>query len=251
MAGLLTQVSQVPRRKGPGHYHHGALKQALIAEALKVIDEQGLAAVTTRALARRLGVSHAAPGHHFADREALLAEVATEGFRLFADTLAQAASAESDAGERFVAIGRAYLRFAADHPSYLRVMFGRGFPKGYAPPEHFRRESERAYAVLTDVVRDLTLALGDDPTLIDELAFGAWSLVHGMAMLWIDGSATCVFAGRADFEAAGERVVRRSVLGLVAKGKAVTPPASLMPPKSPDRERAYEGLVRLSRKRSH
>ena len=193
------QVSRVPRRKGPGHYHHGDLKQALIAEALKVIDEQGLAAVTTRALARRLGVSHAAPGHHFADREALLAEIATEGFRLFADTLAQAASAESDVGERFVAIGRAYLRFAVDHPSYLRVMFGRGFPKGYAPPELLRRESDRAYAVLTDVVRDLPFPLGGEPTPIDELAFGAWSLVHGMAMLWIDGSATYAFSGRADF----------------------------------------------------
>ena len=213
---MLTNMSRPPRRKRPGHYHHGDLKQALIAEALKVIDEQGLAAVTTRALARRLGVSHAAPGHHFADREALLAEVATEGFRLFAGALEQAAWAESEPGERFVAIGRAYLRFAADHPSYFRVMFGRGFPKGYHPPDQFRRESNRAYAVLTGVVRDLALVLGGDATPIDDLAFGAWSLVHGMAMLWIDGSATYAFAGRADFEATGERVVRRSIVGLGA-----------------------------------
>jgi hypothetical protein len=58
--------------------------------------------------------------------------------------------------------------------------------------------------------------LGGDATPIDELAFGAWSLVHGMAMLWIDGSATYAFAGRADFEATGERVVRRSIVGLGA-----------------------------------
>ena len=248
---MLTQVSQAPRRKRPDHYHHGDLKQALIAEALKVIDEQGSAAVTTRALARRLGVSHAAPGHHFADREALLAEVASEGFRLFADTLAQAASAESDPAERLVAIGRAYLRFAADHPSYLRVMFGRGFPKGYHPPEHLRRESDRAYAVLTAVVRDLPLALGGDATSIDELAFGAWSLVHGMAMLWIDGSATHAFADRADFEATGERVVRRSVLGLASTGNTATPPASLAPPMSLERKRDCEGAARISRRRSH
>jgi AcrR family transcriptional regulator len=234
---MFTQVSQAPRRKRLDHYHHGDLKQALIAEALKVIDEQGSAAVTTRALARRLGVSHAAPGHHFADREALLAEAASEGFRLFADTLAQAASAESAPAERLVAIGRAYLRFAADHPSYLRVMFGRDFPKGAHPPEHLRCEADRAYAVLTGVVRDLTLSLGCDLTLIDELAFGAWSLVHGMAMLWIDGSATHAFAGRAEFEASGERVIRRSILGFAPRGNAVTPPASLAPPKSPERKR--------------
>jgi AcrR family transcriptional regulator len=246
---MLAHVSRAPRRKRTDHYHHGDLKQALIAEALKVIDEQGLAAVTTRALAKRLGVSHAAPGHHFADREALLAEVATEGFRVFADTLEQAASAESDPSERFVVIGKAYLRFAADHPSYLRVMFGRGFPKGYHPPEHFRCESDRAYAALTGVVRDLTLALGGDPTLSDELAFGAWSLVHGMAMLWIDGSATHAFAGRADFEATGERVVRRSVLGLVPK-ENTAPPASLAPSKSSERERACPASPHHSRKRS-
>ena len=75
------------RRKRKDEYHHGDLRRALLDGALALIDEDGLGAVSTRALARRLGVSHAAPAHHFKDREALLAEVATEGFGHFTAAL--------------------------------------------------------------------------------------------------------------------------------------------------------------------
>jgi AcrR family transcriptional regulator len=220
----------VPRRtirKAPGHYHHGDLKRALIDEALKLISEEGVAAVTTRALARRLGVSHAAPGHHFADREALLVELATEGFRLFADALEGSIAGETEPARRLLALGRAYLRFAVDHPSYLRVMFARGFPKGYQPPDRFVCESDRAYAVLEGVVRDLTLALGGDPAPLDELAFGTWSLVHGMAMLWIDGAAKFGFVDHSAFEATGERIVARAIVGLIPRSPTVPLPATL------------------------
>ena len=214
---ILLVMPRSVRRKRPGQYHHGDLKRALIDEALKLIDEEGLAGVSTRALARRLGVSHAAPGHHFADREALLTEVASEGFRMFADALERAAAGETEPSEQFVALGRAYLRFAADHPSYLRVMFGRGLPEGYCPPERYRHESERAYAVLTTVTHDLTLALGGDPAPLDELAFGAWALVHGMAMLWIDGATRPAISTPAELEDTGARIVRRAILGIVPR----------------------------------
>jgi AcrR family transcriptional regulator len=234
------------RRKRLGQYHHGDLRRAIIDEALKVIDEQGVTAVTTRELARRLGVSHAAPGHHFADREALLAEVATEGFHLFADALEHAVAAVSDPAERFVALGSAYLRFAFDHPSYLRVMFTRGFPKGYRPSDQFACESDRAYSVLEGVVRDLTVALGGDPTPLDELAYGAWSLVHGMAMLWIDGATTYGFVDREGFEATAARVVRRAISGLIPRGPTATLPASLVAPaKSAAKGGSSDGSVRL------
>ena len=178
-----------------------------------------MAAVTTRELARRLGVSHAAPGHHFADRETLLAEVATEGFRQFADALEHAVTRVPDPAERLVALGSTYLRFAVDHPSYLRVMFGRTFPKGRRPPDEFIRESNRAYAVLAGVVRDLTVARGGDPTQLDELAYGPWALVHGMAMLWIDGAATDGFADREAFETSAVRIIRRAIVGLIPKAE--------------------------------
>jgi AcrR family transcriptional regulator len=223
----------VPRntlRKRPDHYHHGDLKRALIDEALKLINEEGVAAVTTRALARRLGVSHAAPGHHFADREALLVELATEGFRMFADALEASVAHEAEPARRLLMLGRGYLRFALDHPSYLRVMFTRGFPQGYRPPDRFVCESDRAYAVLEGVVRDLTLSLGGEPSPLDELAFGTWSLVHGMAMLWIDGAARFGFVDRDAFEATAERIVARSITGLIPRSPTAKLPALLAEP---------------------
>lgn len=128
----------------------------------------------------------------------------------------------ADPARRFVLLGAAYLRFAVERPSYLRVMFGRGFAKDYRPPEAFLCESGRAYGVLQGVVRDLTLALGGDATALDELAFGAWSSVHGMAMLWIDGAAKDAFADRQAFEATAERIVARAISGLIPKGMAST-----------------------------
>ena len=128
-----------------------------------MIDEEGSAAVTIRALAQRLGVSHAAPGYHFADRDALLVEVATEGFRLFADTLEAAARGTPTPTARLVAVGLAYVRFASQHPSYLRVMFGRGSARDSDWPEALQEEAHRGYQALTDAVESLVATLPGDP----------------------------------------------------------------------------------------
>lgn len=202
-----------PRRKRPGRYHHGDLRQSLIDTALLIIDEDGTSAVTIRALARRLGVSHAAPGYHFQDREALLCEVATQGFRMLADDLEQAVEVTSDAAERLSMAGKAYLRFAADHPSYLRVMFGRGFPEGFVAPEPLRREQHRAYMPVYRAAAALA-ATESDSVPAKEVAFAAWSLVHGMAIIWLDGAASEDLPNRETFEAAGERILRRAIPSL-------------------------------------
>ena len=203
------------KRKRPGHYHHGDLKRALLDAALRLIDEEGLKAVTTRALARRLGVSHAAPAHHFRDREALLAEVAADGFRVFADALEAAARTEADPGSRLLTIGRVYVRFGIGHPSHLRVMFGRDTSTEHRPEERLVRESERAYRVLTDTVEALAATARGDSGPVDELAFVLWSLVHGMTMLWLDGPARSFPGGQAGFETVVERALRRTIPGLV------------------------------------
>jgi len=211
-------VRSALRRKRPGHYHHGDLRRALIDAALRLIEEEGgVAAVTTRALARRLGVSHAAPAYHFRDREALLAEVATEGFRVFADALEAAAHAEPDPHARFCAVGLAYVRFAIGHPSHLRVMFGRGLPEGlpdgHAPPPALLGEGARAYQVLLDASSALVASSPTPIGSVDEVAFAAWSLVHGMAVLWNDGPARQAFASRELFEQAAARIIGRSTCG--------------------------------------
>ncbi|HSN90738.1 MAG TPA: helix-turn-helix domain-containing protein, partial [Anaeromyxobacteraceae bacterium] len=112
-------------RKPRGRYHHGELRRALLDGALAVIERDGVSALSLRDLARRLGVSHAAPAHHFTDKMALLAEIAREGFERFGAALGAAAEASPDDDTRLVEIGRAYVGFALAHPATFRVMFGR------------------------------------------------------------------------------------------------------------------------------
>ncbi len=104
-------------------YHHGNLKEAILERAAAVIAERGIEALSLRALARDLGVSHAAPGAHFADRRALLCELAKEGFRRSLEAMhAGAEAAGADPVTRYRALGRSYVRFARDNPSYFRAI---------------------------------------------------------------------------------------------------------------------------------
>jgi AcrR family transcriptional regulator len=212
---------QPSRRKRPRRYHHGDLRRALVDETLKIIDEEGVSTVTMRALAARLGVSHAAPGYHFGSRDALLAEVAAEGFHAFADALDAAARAESDPTARLVAVGLAYVAFALDHTSHLRVMFGRGLPEGFVPPEPLAQEAGRALRVLTDAVSAVVETLAHAPGPIEELAYASWSLVHGMAMLWIDGPARHAVRDRRALMAMAERAIKRDIEGLLHQGGGI------------------------------
>jgi AcrR family transcriptional regulator len=149
-------------------YHHGDLRAALLRAAAELLEKQGLAALSLREVARRAGVSHNAPYRHFPNREALLAGLAAEGFRMLADGQA------SGGRER----GLAYVRFALEHPQRFRLMFGGVLPIGeYA---ELREEGRRAYQGLEDGFREL----GEDARLA---AAAAWSLVHGLSNLILDG----------------------------------------------------------------
>ncbi|MGH0029916.1 MAG: TetR/AcrR family transcriptional regulator [Myxococcota bacterium] len=104
-------------------YHHGHLKEALLERAAQVIAERGIEALSLRALARDLGVSHAAPAAHFRDRRALLCALAKEGFRRSVEAMhAGAEAAGPDPVRRYRALGRSYVQFARDNPSYFRAI---------------------------------------------------------------------------------------------------------------------------------
>src|SRR5437667_2422178 len=104
-------------------YHHGNLRQALIDAALELIEERGVSALTLREVARRVGVTHAAPQRQFADLAALVAAVAEQGFRgLPAHVAAVRGSARTPA-QRLRALGVAYVEYALAHPAHLRVIF--------------------------------------------------------------------------------------------------------------------------------
>src|SRR5262245_23788463 len=106
-----------------GKYHHGDLRRALLDAALEILAEGGAAGLTLREVARRAGVTHAAPYRHFEDKAALLAAVAEEGFRaVYAEMLARSERVK-DPVERLYQIGAAYVLFAVTHPAHFRVMF--------------------------------------------------------------------------------------------------------------------------------
>lgn len=113
----------MPRRtKRP--YHHGDLPRALREAALQLIEERGTASLTLSEVARRVGVSHAAPYRHYADKAALLTALSAEGAHLLADQVGAAlASAGTDPRARFLDAGYAYVRFAVDNPAYFQAMF--------------------------------------------------------------------------------------------------------------------------------
>ncbi|MFD0338131.1 TetR/AcrR family transcriptional regulator [Streptomyces sp. NPDC127117] len=157
-------------------YHHGDLRRAVLTAALDVIGTEGPGALSLRDLARRAGVSHAAPAHHFKDRTGLLTAIATEGYERFADALADA----PDLRER----GVRYVRFAADHPAHFQVMF---------QPDLYRTDDpdllaakNRASAELRAGVTGLPAAGRGDNARLAGVA--AWSLAHGFATLLLSGN---------------------------------------------------------------
>ncbi|AYC40683.1 HTH-type transcriptional regulator BetI [Streptomyces griseorubiginosus] len=152
-------------------YHHGDLRRAILGAALDVIAAEGPAALSLRDLARRAGVSHAAPAHHFKDRTGLLTAIAAEGFGLLAAALKEAADLK-DAGVR-------YVRFAREHPAHFQVMFAPGFLRA----DDLELTTGRALA--TDALRSAVSGVRAEDFGIDARLAGvaAWSLAHGFATL--------------------------------------------------------------------
>lgn len=151
------------------------LRARLIGAATVLLDEQGEAGVTLRALAKATGVSAMAPYRHFADKAALLGAVAEAGFAELAAVLAEADRAEP-AKAALVAQGRAYFRFAQAHPAMFRLMFG-GVPGCTVAPKDYGE----AFAILSRRVASLA---GGDP---GPATLTAWGVVHGLATLALDG----------------------------------------------------------------
>jgi AcrR family transcriptional regulator len=174
-----------PRRKRPSQYHHGDLRRALVEEALRTIQSEGVKALTLRGVGETLGVSRTALYRHFKDKSALLAEVARQGFRTFRQELVEAWERGGRGARGFEDMGLAYVRFAVANPSHYRVMFG-GFVVG-TPDADLMKEANAAFQALVDAIVWLQQhgLMRDDDSL--PLARYIWAVVHGIAMLLIDG----------------------------------------------------------------
>ena len=151
----------------------GDLRDACLREALALIGEQGLEALSLREVARRLGVSHQSPYRHFPSRDHILAEIVARAFTDFAAHL-DARPSGADPAEDLGNMGRAYLGYAAAHPLHYRLMFGNALPDPAAHPEMLRL-ARHAFSLLRDAVARLP---GTQPDLD---AMFIWASIHGLA----------------------------------------------------------------------
>ncbi len=169
-------------------YHHGDLPNALLKAVAEIVEEKGAANVSLREAARRAGVSHSAPAHHFGDKEGMLAAFAERGFEILrreATTALESAAGRS-ALDRLAAVGAAYVRFAVDHTPYFDVMFRSGIDT--PSHEHLYARAANALAVLMSAVDDLISEGGYTEVDPRHLTVYFWSLAHGLASLAVDKS---------------------------------------------------------------
>ena len=186
----------VPATPARDSYHHGALREELITASLKLIEAEGIGAVSLRRVAREAGVSPGAPYHHFADRSALLAAISVRGSGLLEQSLREARQHAPTAAAALGALIEAYVRFAAGNPAYIHLMLR---PELSHPENHpeVQAAGEGAITLLTEVVQDCQRegsAPPGDPATLTGLV---WALAIGIVTLWLDGplEARCVDLG--------------------------------------------------------
>jgi len=168
-------------------YHHGDLKEALVAAAFRILDAESLEAVTLRRLAREAGVSHAAPYHHFADLDSLLAAVAARGFDVLRDAMTtRTAECGPEPFRRLQAAGTAYVAFAVTRPELFRLMFS-GRWRDLAGYPGLEAAERRAFEALQELIVGARGRGGDESQTVRVAARAAWAMVHGVATLLVDG----------------------------------------------------------------
>jgi len=167
-------------------YHHGNLRQELLDAAAEAVEEEGLAALSLRALARKVGVSHGAPARHFPDKAALLTALATEALERFQAAMTEAGEGADSALERYRAMGRSYVHFAIEQPAYFHIM---GRPEFYsAADETFARGYQDFFDTMSEAAAAAWRETGVEG--LDPQAFmiSTWAMAHGLANLWLDGT---------------------------------------------------------------
>jgi AcrR family transcriptional regulator len=184
-----------PRTPGANEdapYHHGALRDALLEAAERVLERDGLGGLTLRAVAREAGVSHAAPTHHFGDLTGLVSELAAIGFRQFNAAMTAAGAAGGSSGlQKAMARAKAYVAYAQAHPGMYGLMFRTERLDMTRPSLH--EAASASFAGLAGAIGASRHEQISEQALSLEQAAAiarAWSLVHGFTMLLLDGRLT-------------------------------------------------------------
>lgn len=185
----------LPQNAAGKQYHHGNLRAALTTAAEALLEERGAATLSLREVARRTGVSQAAPYAHFHNRQALLAAVAARGFQKLCSVLAQSEVTTRGTAQRMNSLARGYVHFAVGHPMLFRLMFGTELADVHDP--ELQESAQASYAFIQAAV---AVRLNEnESSRVTERAggLGAWSLVHGLAMLIVDGKVPWPSSARA------------------------------------------------------
>ena len=164
-------------RKAKGEYHHGDLKTSLKQAALRLVQDRGPRGFSLNEASRLAGVSVAAPYRHFDDKDALLAEIARDGYELLEREIFKSVERASNLRDQLVESGMAYLRFARNHADYFSVMFHSGLDRSKYP------DIERSAKAGLGVVLGLAQQYERTQELAELRAVSAWALVHGLATL--------------------------------------------------------------------
>lgn len=181
----MLQQSPLFERKSANSYHHGNLAAALLSAGLDMLERRGANAdIGLREIAREVGVSPAAVYRHYPSKEALLTALAIDGFRRLTEAQMEPISGKIVTPVRFADMGRAYVRFAVKHPSLFRLMF--------SDQVDATRDAALMFAVeqLTGNIEDAVARLAGprfSSAMRRKAALRAWSLMHGLSMLLIDG----------------------------------------------------------------
>ena len=176
-------------------YHHGNLPATLLDAVAAIVRDKGIGAVSLREAARRAGVSHAAPAHHFGDKRGLLTRFAIRGYELLAAELDEIVATDGNRDGRTLLrrLGRAYVGFAVRHREYFEVMYRHELLDTADPAFQAARDrSGLSLVTATDRARAEGWAASADPLIA---ALTAWSLVHGFASLWVSDTLTDRLAG--------------------------------------------------------
>lgn len=166
-------------------YHHKDLKAELMKQALKILEKKGVEGLTLREVARAAKVSHTAPYRHFRDKEDILAAIAEVGYNNLA-ARGRKALENPDPLQGYLEYGREYIAFAAEHPQHFRIMFSGKFENFHIYPE-LRAAGDAAFGALVAGVARCQAAGIFRAGPAEQLALSAWSYVHGIANLYIDG----------------------------------------------------------------
>ncbi|MCD4848201.1 MAG: TetR/AcrR family transcriptional regulator, partial [Candidatus Aegiribacteria sp.] len=181
-------------------YHHCNLRQTLIDNCLKLIEDKGVSGFTLREIARMSGVSPAAPYHHFKSKTELLAAVAVMGFEMLDEAQRQAIDDSDNAGCRLEALGKSYVMFAVNHKVYFHVMFRVNNELLWENPK-VMNAAKQTFSHLENTIRELYPEAGEgNGSHLRAAVITCWSMVHGLASLWMDGPLRAMESGKLDIK---------------------------------------------------